>query len=314
MNHIQWATEALHDLGYPLKTPIPEIVLETAWSKVYRFHTDLGWVYLKKVPQALALEPQVIKLLATQFKAHVPQVLAENTEHHCFLMQDAGIPLHDVFKQGFNADILIQTLQHYTDLQMQSADNIELFLTLGVPDWRLCQLPTLYRQLLNEKELLLNDGLTSEEITQLQTLDKKLVAICEQLAQYNIPDTFGHADFHDKNILINPKTSQTTLIDLGEVVITHPFFSFHNCLFRTTEYLKLTKEQYNQLQASCFKKWLGLESSQHIVDIIDLINRCWAIHAVLGEYRLIKSVESFASLQLSRQGRFAAKLRAWIEQ
>jgi hypothetical protein len=168
--------------------------------------------------------------------------------------------------------------------------------------------------LLSEEELLLRDGLTEQELTLLNNVYPKLISICEQLAQYQIPDTFGHADFHDKNILINPQTHQTILIDLGEVVITHPFFSFVNCLHRTTEYLKLPSSQYRQLQEACFRNWLYLESSAHLFEIIAIIQQCWLIHAVLGEYRLIKSIDPIASMQLCRQGRFSGKLRVWIKQ
>ncbi|HBD9282075.1 TPA: phosphotransferase, partial [Legionella pneumophila] len=202
---------------------------------------------------------------------------------------------------------------HYTMLQINSADKINLFLDLGVPDWRLQQLPRLYNQLMNEEELLIEDGLTQEELKQLKSLDGKLQILCDQLASFNVPDTFGHADFHDKNILVNP-THQTTLIDLGEVVITHPFFSFVNCLHRATEHLKLSGTQYEQLQAACFKDWLSLESSVHLFEIIAIINQCWTIHAVLGEYRLIKSIASTETESLCRQGRFSSKFRIWIEQ
>ncbi|HHZ4597804.1 hypothetical protein [Legionella pneumophila] len=60
--HIEWALSALNELGYQLKTLIPEIILDTAWSEVSRFQTNLGLVYLKKVPSALSLEANVILL------------------------------------------------------------------------------------------------------------------------------------------------------------------------------------------------------------------------------------------------------------
>ncbi|HAT4400006.1 aminoglycoside phosphotransferase family protein [Legionella quateirensis] len=312
--HIEWALSALNELGYQLKTLIPEIILDTAWSEVSRFQTNLGLVYLKKVPSALSLEANVILLLQKQFNAPVPKILAHNQEFHCFLMQDAGIPLHDVFKQEFRPNLLIDTMHHYTMLQINSADKINLFLELGIPDWRLHQLPKLYKQLLCEEELLLGDGLTQEELKQLKSLDSKLRTLCDQLASFKVPDTFGHADFHDKNILVNPNTHQTTLIDLGEVVITHPFFSFVNCLHRATEHLKLSGTQYRQLQEACFKNWLSIESSVHLFEIIAIINQCWSIHAVLGEYRLIKSITTKAVKTLCRQGRFSSKLRIWIDQ
>ena len=153
----------------------------------------------------------------------------------------------------------------------------------------------------------------SRELKQLKNLESKLQILCGQLASFKVPDTFGHADFHDKNILVNPRTHQTTLIDLGEVVITHPFFSFVNCLYRATEFLKLSTNQYRQLQEECFKSWLSIESSARLFEIIAIIQQCWAIHAVLGEYRLIKSIDPIESMKLGRQGRFAGKLRAWID-
>lgn len=313
-SHIEWAISILNDLGYahePIKT---EIILDTAWSQVCRFQTKFGTVYLKEVPAALSLEVSVIQLLHEQFNAPVPHILAYNQELHCFLMQDAGIPLHDVFKQEFMPNLLIDAMHNYTLLQLNSADRIKLFLDIGVPDWRLEKLPKLYHQLMTEEELLIGDGLTQQELKQLKSLEGQLQFLCEQLACFKIPDTFGHADFHDKNILVNPSTHQTTLIDLGEVVITHPFFSFVNCLHRATEHLKLPIAQYKQLQKACFKNWLSIESSFHLFKIIAIINRCWTIHAVLGEYRLIKSIAATAAESLCRQGRFSSKLRIWVQQ
>ncbi|KTC83177.1 phosphotransferase [Legionella cincinnatiensis] len=313
-SHIEWAISILNDLGYahePIKT---EIILDTAWSQVCRFQTKFGMVYLKEVPVALSLEVSVIQLLHEQFNAPVPHILAYNQELHCFLMQDAGIPLHDVFKQEFMPNLLIDAMHNYTLLQLNSADRIKLFLDIGVPDWRLEKLPKLYHQLMTEEELLIGDGLTQQELKQLKSLEGRLQFLCEQLACFKISDTFGHADFHDKNILVNPSTHQTTLIDLGEVVITHPFFSFVNCLHRATEHLKLPIAQYKQLQKACFKNWLSIESSFHLFKIIAIINRCWTIHAVLGEYRLIKSIAATAAESLCRQGRFSSKLRIWVQQ
>lgn len=221
---IRWAREALKNLGYCLDNPNPEIILETAWSQVFCFQTNHGFVYLKKVLPELSLEISVIKLLQEQFHANVPHILAQNPEYHCFLMKDAGVPLYRFFKQGFNERVLIDVMQNYSALQLSTANKIDLFFDLGVPDWRLQQLPNLYQQLLNEEKLLLEDGITKEELKILQGLEVTLRSFCERLADYNVPDTFAHADLHDENILVNPQTHQTTLIDLGEVVITHPFF------------------------------------------------------------------------------------------
>lgn len=222
---IQWAINTLESQGHVIQNKTPEIIQQTPWSDVCRFLTNQGYCYLKKTPAALSQESAIIHVLHEQFHAHVPQIIAEDPEQYCFLMHDAGIPLREFFKQGFQPDLLIQAVQHYTAIQLMTANKLSLFLEKGALDWRLEKLPTLYQQLIEQEALLIEDGLTPEEVKKLRGLSSKLSLLCEQLSHYNIPETFGHCDFHDNNILINTETHQTTLIDLGEVAITHPFFS-----------------------------------------------------------------------------------------
>lgn len=229
-------------------------------------------------------------------------------------MKDAGIQLQQYFKQHFNIDILIQMMQAYTELQISATNKTQLFFDLGVPDWRLTKLPTLYRNFINQETLLIEDGLNNDDLIKLRNLESKLSDLCISLAGYKIKDTFGHADFHHRNILINPDTGQTTIIDLGEVVITYPFFSFHNCLHMAKENFSLTDNQYYQLQLACFKPWLEFESQKNLLNILSIVNQCWSIHAVLGEYRLMKSVRKTDFQKLHRKGRFANKLRYWLNQ
>jgi hypothetical protein len=99
---------------------------------------------------------------------------------------------------------------------------------------------------------------------------------------------------------------------LGEVAITHPFFSFHNCLHRAQENFSLSESQYQQLQKNCFEPWLAFESQTHLFEILAIMKQCWSIHAVLGEWRLIQSVDRASYQHLKREGRFATKLRFWI--
>lgn len=76
----------------------------------------------------------------------------------------------------------------------------------------------------------------------------------------------------------------------------------------------LTDNQYQQLQEACFKHWLSFESQAHLFEIISIIQQCWSIHSVLGEYRLIKSIDQSSFEILRPQGRLANNLRYWIEQ
>jgi aminoglycoside/choline kinase family phosphotransferase len=312
--HIQWVRSILENKNYQIQSDTPDVIQDNPWSMVYRFKTNQGLIFLKQVPSELSLEPNVINLLRTEFHANVPFIIAENKEQHCFLMKDAGIQLHHYLKQRFNTDILIQTMQTYSNLQISIINHTQQFFNLGVPDWRLEKLPSLYRDLIHQEVLLIEDGLSKDELIKLKQLESKLSFLCERLASYKIKDTFGHADFHDKNILINPDTGQTTIIDLGEVVITYPFFSLHNCLHMAKENFSLTDNQYHQLQLTCLEPWIKLESQRNLFDILSIINQCWSIHATLGEYRLIQSVKKTNFKNLHRQGRFSRKLRYWINQ
>ncbi|RUR04879.1 hypothetical protein [Legionella sp. km772] len=102
---VKWAIDSLHAKGYKGLNS-PELVVKTPWSSVLRFSTLQGWVYLKQMPKAIALEPKVMCLLAEQFHANVPRVIAINDKHHCFLMEDGGLTLREYLKASFQPELL----------------------------------------------------------------------------------------------------------------------------------------------------------------------------------------------------------------
>lgn len=310
--HIQWAYNVLEKQNYQIQME-PDIIQDNPWSTVYRFKTNQGFIFLKKVPANLSLEPNVIKLLQTAFHANVPIIIANNPEQHCFLMQDAGIQMYHYFRQHLNFDIFIQTLQSYAELQIATMKNTQPFFALGVPDWHTEKLPMLYQELISDEGLLSEDGLSHDEIIRLKYLEPQFKFLCKKLADYKIKDSFCHADFHDKNILINPNTHQSTIIDLGEVAISYPIFSLHNCLHMFRENFALTENQYRQITQQCLAPWLELESEKNLLEILSIVKQCWSIPAALGEYRLINSVGKNDLQKLKGQGRFSNKLRYWLD-
>ena len=311
---IEWALDTLQKLGYSIQNATPETILQAPWSSVYRFKTQQGYFYLKKVPPALSLEVQVMNLLRQTCAASVPKLIANNSQEHCFLMQDAGIPLCEFFKQRFDAELLIRATHDYIAIQRKSLAYLPLFLDIGVPDWRLIKIPERYSVLIQQEELLKADGLTHAEVKQLSQLTPKLISLCEQLSYCNIPDTFGHSDFHDNNLLIHPQTRQITLIDLGEVDITHPLFSSLNILHRVKENCALSDDSYQALHQQALQPWLDYAPYDHLLKAVSLIQQCWSIHAAITEYRLLTSVDADSFRQLLGQGRLAKKLRAWLTQ
>jgi len=290
MNIIEWAEEYLLSNGFTL-TGQPEHVRTTPWSSVTRFATSTGYIYLKHTPELLALEAGIIQILHDQFHASVPEVIAHNAELNCFLMKDAGRPLREVLKKKFDAAFLCKAIDQFISLQLAVADHINLFLDMGVPDWRLDKLPDLYKQVLSKKDMLIADGLSEIEISKLEMQLPKIFKLCEKLSDYGIKQTIVQPDFHDNNLLINDRSQNITVIDLGEIVISHPFFSLINCLQQAKKHhgLKDEDEAYLQIMDACLKNYMNIESKKHLVDAFEAAYTLWLVYGVLATDRLMNA-------------------------
>jgi aminoglycoside/choline kinase family phosphotransferase len=313
MNIIQWAEEYLSSNGFTI-TALPEHVRTMPWSSVTRFITSAGSIYLKQTPPALFLEPVITQILYDRFHASVPIVIATNKELHCFLMKDAGNPLRDLFKSGFQADLLCQSIEKYTFIQHAATEHINIFLELGVPDWRLELLPSLYAELIKKEDILIADGMTTDELNTLYKLRPNFLSLCQKLSDCKLPETLDHCDFHDNNIIIENDTNNITIIDLGETVITHPFFSLITCLrnarFRYS--IKETDKTYLQLQDTCFKNRINFKKKNNLLSAFSLAEKLWPIYATLGEYRLMISSHAEEFKSLGRRGRLIEGLKEFI--
>ncbi|MCW8409623.1 aminoglycoside phosphotransferase family protein [Legionella sp. PATHC035] len=316
-NHTQilnWATDYLLSKGYLLPHS-PEIVLETPWSNVIRFPTSKGNVYLKQPAPLIAQEAKITQLLAAQFHANVPMVIATNEELHCFLMNDAGQSLREYLQNEFQPVLLRQAIQQYTAMQRSTENHIESLFALGVPDWRLDKLPQIYDYLINQMAFLKAEGMNDNELQTLHDLRPQIASEIDCLSRFQIPETLVQSDFHTNNILIDPKTKKLTFIDLGEIVITHPFFSLHTFLRQSITHHGLNEldQTYHQLQETCFENWLDLASKEQLIEGLMLAKKLWPIYSALVFYRILHSVdqESFKLFYADRPNRLAGFFREY---
>ena len=199
-------------------------------------------------------------------------------------------------------------------MQLSTADHLSAFIDIGVPDWRLEQFPELYMHYIAQEELLISDGLTQSELEKSRQLQSEVACLCETLSSYKISATLDHSDFRDNNILIDPETQKITMIDLGETVISHPFFSLINCL-RDVQWrygLEETDEAYLQLQDACFENWLELESYKNLLEIFSYAKKLWPICENLAHYRLMMSCDEASFQALNRRGRLTRGLKEFL--
>lgn len=310
---IQWGCEYLISHGYSLKSNLPEIIQDTPWSYVTRFATSDGYIYLKHTPEKLSLEANIIQILHEQFQAPVPRMIAFNSELHCFLMKDAGRSLREILKQNFDETLLYKTIKQFTSLQMTVADHLDVFLNIGVPDWRLKNLPELYKQLLSQKEILMEDGLSEIEINQLEALLPKVSHLCERLSSYSIKQTIVQPDFNDNNTLINNITQEITIIDLGEISISHPFFSLINFLQVIKKHHPLKEETYLRIKHACLENYKKFESEKTLLDAFEIARILFLIYGALCNYRLfIACDKSKFTSSFQRHGRPSIPLKEFI--
>jgi len=270
---------------------------------------------LKHTPDLLALEPIIIQILHDKFHCTVPEVIAHNAELNCFLMKDAGRPLRETLKKQFDVRLLCGTIRQYTFMQLAVADHVNVFLDRGVPDWRLDKLPYLYQQLLSHKDVLIDDGLLDEEFKELTALSSKVSYLCKKLSAYPIKQTIDSCEFQDNNTLIDNKTQKMTITDLGEIVISHPFFSLINCLRLAKFHYSLDEksDDYIALLGACFKNYLDFDSQKNLLDAFALAGVLYFIYDALAVYRLMMACDKESFKLMNRHGRLADALRGFAK-
>ena len=293
------------------------IVVETSYSIVYQIETTHGVVYLKQVPKALFLEPQTIRFLHQHGCKNIPSLIAENDDLNCFITTACGtISLRHLFNGDVNFDQLKQGIENYTNIQRLLENNIQPMISLGTPDWSLNKFTALYGQLIQQTQLLMDDGLTKKEIDLLHQLYPTCLRLCETLSKYNIPETINHCDFHENNMLLDEKSGAINIIDWGETVIAHPFLSLNGCLWNITYFNKIMQTDviYRQLQSQCVAPWFNLYDETTLLEVLDTANQLLGIFAALSYERLYDMTKNQSkTVQQEHPGSIAGCLRTFLQ-
>ena len=288
---IQWAREELESRGYTLQSDIPEIVQTTPWSYVVRFHTTSEIIYLKQTPELIALEASIIQMLHHKWNAPVPVIIANNTPLHCFLMKDAGKTLRSIFKQSFDPTLMIKAIDLFASLQCSVSEGIDEFIQMGVPDWRLSQMPNLFKDLISNHTMLLKEGLSEEEVRKLDNSYPVISSLCNQLSEFKIQASIVQPDFNDNNTLIDDRSQKITFIDLGEIAISHPFFPLMNCLHILKKYHGLSHDHESTItiKNAYLNHFLKFEPQHNCLKAFELAQKLWYVYGILAHHRLMQA-------------------------
>jgi hypothetical protein len=106
-----------------------------------------------------------------------------------------------------------------------------------------------------------------------------------------IKQTIVQPDFNDNNTLIDDQSKAITIIDLGEISISHPFFSLLNCLHVIKKHHALTNEDAAYLKAkdACLKNYMQFESEKNMADALKIAHVLWFVYGLLAHDRLMQA-------------------------
>ncbi|MCS5711985.1 phosphotransferase [Candidatus Berkiella aquae] len=286
----------------------PETVIETPWSTVIRFPTSEGQFYLKETPADL-IEYETIKAIKHLIPdAPIPIILHHNQELNCFLMNSCGdYSLRTLFKGTIDSEQLIQGLHLYLNILRSLEQKREVFELIGIPDWRIEHIPDRYIELLEKKDLVLNEGFTSSELEKLIDLVPTIKTICHFLAEQNIKDTLVNSDFNENNLIIDKHTQHISIVDWGECVISHPFFSIAAHLQNNARryQLELDGPLLENIKRECLSCWLDVASLDELEIIYQNILKLLPVFSSLCVCRLQTATHNKSK---ERQSWFIAEL------
>jgi aminoglycoside phosphotransferase (APT) family kinase protein len=157
-----------------------------------------------------------------------------------------------------------------------------------VPDWRLGHLPDIYSSFISKKEILIEEGLSSDEIDRLITLVPVIKSICDSISKHEIKETLVNCDFNENNMIMDEAAGVISLIDWGESVITHPFLSLASHIRNTERRYPLASKEgaMESIKKKCLSCWSDFTGENELEEIYKKIERLLPIFTSLSLYRL----------------------------
>lgn len=209
---VAWADERLDQADRP-RTGDPEQPHVRPWSTVLRIPTDAGPVWFKANMPDLKHEATVVLLLSRRVPERVPPLIAADTERGWMLMEDGGRRLREVQAEERDLSRWDDIVEGAADIARAMEPDVGALLAAGVPDFRLSALPDKYAALVESHDV---EQRFRDAVPWVREM-------AEQLAAYGVTETLQHDDLHDGNVFV--RGGRHLLLDWGDAVISHPFFT-----------------------------------------------------------------------------------------
>ena len=287
-----WIAETLGAKGIMAMSSIQE-VQRRPWSVLLRVSTAEGNYYVKVCSPVLQHEPGLTKALAGWTPDHILPLIAIDPLHGWMLMPDGGPTLRSRFEAGADRSLWVRILPVYARMQIKMEEHTQELLRLGIIDRRLSTLPDQFETLLVDTSALRvgkKDGLTLSEFEKINNEVPVFRELCGRLAEFGIPETLQHDDFHDGNIFYSE--DRPVFFDWGECCLAHPFFSMvvglNSIAYRFN--LKPGDAHWSNLRDAYLAPWEARFDQQSLLAAFDLAIQIGAVNRALTWHRVVSSL------------------------
>ena len=210
--------------------------------------------------------------------------MAADSERGWLLLSDSGRQLRETIQTEADIQHWLKLLPAYAELQIELAHHLDGLLGLGVPDRRLPRLPVYFKALLTNSPILAlgrPGGLSSTEHRRLRGYFSLLNRLCDRLADYGVPASLDHGDFHDGNIFV--QGDRYLLLDWGDSSVTHPFLSLRSTFVSLENTFGLSENSpwFPQLRDGYLEPWTSFETRDRLIAAFDLSQRIAPVTAAL---------------------------------
>ena len=273
-----WIEAAIVELGYTQTGPVEQL-RNWSISSILVAPTSHGRVYFKAAA-ALPLfvdEPALTQTLAHLYPTHNPTPLKIDRAQGWMLMKDFGAPAWD----DENVD-LAPILAAYGKLQRASAHHLDALGAAGCIDRRLHVLASQIDPLIADP--LTQSTLTAQEYAELVMLAPQLKARCARMADYDIPATLLHGDFHLGNI--TQRNGEYIFFDWTDAAVSYPFFDLFLLYFDFAEHADSVRWRDAYLDV-----WRDVESPARLLEAWEVAKPLCALHHAISYLTIVNHIE-----------------------
>lgn len=275
---LAWAVGRLREAG-AASTASPEQLRAWERSFLLRLPTERGAFQFRATPELLAHEPPMTEWFAAMYPLNFPEVVAVDRERGWLLQREAdgaALPLDEVREE----EEWYRAVRRLAEIQIDCTTRRAELRAFGCPHRGLEVLARRIPRLCADAgAMLLGEpyGLTRREIERVAALAPTLLALCEELASCQIPDSIEHGDVGARSIVST--INGPVYLDWAESSISHPFFSVAPLVLEAARLLPASsRELRRRLRDSYLTPWSVMAPYPVLVRAFEIANVLAPVH------------------------------------